>query len=378
MLGTVYHGLEMLEDAETCYRQALALLPDRQTIQNNLGVVLNDQGRHAEAIATYRRLLEQDAEYAEGHWNLAVALLATEQYVAGWREYEWRFLKPNPVPDRGLSVPRWDGTPLNGKTVLLHAEQAFGDTIQLARYVPLVASLGGKVILECQIPTLKRLLASLDGNPTVIARGEALPPFDFHLPLLSLPVTFGTTIDTIPDRIPYLAPESTDLGNWKHRLEKFTGFRVGLVWFAKQTQILNRKRSCPLKILAPLWQVPGVQFFSLQMGPGSEQLTEVGPNVPIHDLTPQIRDFADTAAIMTNLDLVITIDTVSAHLAGALGVKTWVLLPHVAEWRWHCQRTDSPWYPGMRLFRQQQRGDWATLSSQVAAELRNLLGNNRD
>ena len=369
LLGTVYHAQERLDEAESCYRRALALLPDRVTVLNNLGVVLNAQGRINDAIAVYRHLLAVDDTYAEGHWNLSVALLAAGKYLQGWQEYEWRFLKSNPVATRDFPQPRWDGSALQGRTILLHAEQGFGDTFQFVRYVHLLAQKGGRVILECQVPALKRLLHSLEGVAEIVVAGEPLPPFDCHLPLMSLPLLFGTTLETIPAHIPYLAAEPADVDVWRQRLGPVNAFRVGLVWFAKQSQVLNRKRSCRLELFAPLLAVPGVELFSLQIGLGAEQLTECGADFSIKDLTGHITDFADTAGFIANLDLVITIDTAVAHLAGALGARTWVILPHVAEWRWLSQREDSPWYPTMRLFRQPRAGDWPALMASVAEAL---------
>ncbi len=368
-LGTVYHSQEKHTNAEECYRRALKLFPDRVAVLNNLGVTLLDQGRLDEAIAVYRNLLEIDDNYADGHWNLSVALLSAGEYLDGWQEYEWRFRKSNPVKMRSFAQPCWDGAFLDGKTILLHAEQGFGDTIQFVRYVPLVTQRGGSVIIECQVLALKRLLLSLDGVAQVIVAGDPLPPFDCHLPIMSLPLVFGTTVETIPSPIPYLAAETNDIDSWKRRLGPTANFRVGLVWFAKQSQVLNRKRSCPLQMFAPLWTVPGTEFYSLQIGTGAEQLESINRDHGIIDLTRHIKDFADTAALMTQLDLVITIDTATAHLAGALGVQTWAVLPHVAEWRWLCRRQDSPWYPGIRLFRQPSIGNWPVLMASVAEAL---------
>ncbi|MDA8430852.1 MAG: tetratricopeptide repeat protein [Geobacteraceae bacterium] len=369
-LGTVYHSLERLEEAESCYRQALDVLPDQSAVLNNLGVVLIAQGCLDGAVEVLHHLVEIDAGYAEGHWNLSVALLALGRYLEGWREYEWRFRKVNPVPERSFLQPRWDGVPLDGRTILLHAEQGFGDTFQFVRYVPVLAKLGGTVILECQVPALKRLLLSLDGVAEVVVAGDPLPSFDYHLPLMSLPLAFGTTVETIPAQVPYLAADPADVGMWSHRLGPPTKFRVGLVWHAKQSQVLNRKRSCPLHMFAPLWDVSDVEFYTLQVGAGAEQLEDFRSVCAVIDHTPCINDFADTAAFMANLDLIITIDTAAAHLAGALGVPTWVVLPHVAEWRWLCRRQDSPWYPSMRLFRQPSRGNWPALMSSVVEALR--------
>lgn len=375
LLGTAFHSLDRLEEAESCYRQALALLPDQSTMLNNLGVALIAQGELSKATATLRHLVDLQPDYAEGHWNLAAALLAGGYYGEGWKEFEWRFRKTNPVPERGFEQPRWDGSELNGRTILLHAEQGFGDSIQFVRYVPLVAQRGGKVIVECQVPALKRLLESVSGVAAVIVAGEPLPHFDCHLPMMSLPLVFGTIVETIPAQSSYLSPSSADVEAWRQRIGQSRKFRIGLVWFAKQSQVLNRKRSCPLHMFAPLWDVPGVEFHTLQIGLGADQINSFSSDHPIVDLTTHIQDFADTAAYMANLDLIITIDTVTAHLAGALGIQTWVVLPHVAEWRWLEYRHDSPWYPSMRLFRQPCRGDWSSLMASVAEALSNRVLN---
>lgn len=375
-LGTVYQCLEQLDEAESCYRRALQLLPGQMTVLNNLGVVLIARGELVKALAVLHEVVSLYPEYAEGHWNLAVALLAAGRYQEGWPEFEWRFKKTNPVPQRAFSQPRWDGSSLAGKVILLHAEQGFGDTIQMARYLPLMVQQAERVVLECQLPSLKRLLISVSTELTVIAAGEPLPHFDCHLPLMSLPLVFGTTLETIPVQVPYLHADPGDVAVWQRRLGKSERFKVGIVWYAKQTQVLNRKRSCPLEHFAPLWQVPGVSWYSLQIGPGSEQLGNVTGVVPLEDLTPLLHDFADTAACMANLDLIITIDTAAAHLAGALGRPVWVVLPHVAEWRWLEERSDSPWYPTMQLFRQPDFGDWSALMAQVAVTLRNQVQKN--
>jgi hypothetical protein len=330
-----------------------------------------------ESIEVLRHLIEVAPDYAEGHWNLSVALLASGAYQDGWREFEWRFRKPSPVIERPFHQPRWDGAPLEGKTILLHAEQGFGDTIQFVRYVQLVAARGGRVIIECQVAALRELLRFVAGVAEVVIAGEALPCFDYHLPLMSLPLLFGTTLDTIPDRVPYLSAPSDKIKQWRNLLGTSVKKRVGLVWYAKQSQVLNRKRSCPLRMFAPLWSVPGIEFYTLQIGVGTDQLEEFSSEFEIVDLTAHINDFADTAAFMANLDLVITIDTAVAHLAGALGVKTWVVLPHVAEWRWLCKRSDSAWYPTMRLFRQPSPGDWASLMEDVTVALHSLKRNMR-
>lgn len=369
MMGAAFQSIEQLGKAEECYRLALTLTPDKPTVLNNLAVVLNAQGRLKEAVEVYHQLLEIDSNYADGHWNFSVALLALGEYPEGWSEFEWRFRKANPVPVRPFSQPLWDGSDLAGKTILLHAEQGFGDTIQFARYATLVAQRGGNVIIECQAHALKRLLLSLDGVDGVSVAGDPLPHFDCHLPLMSLPLVFGTILETIPAHVPYLFAQPADIEEWKERFEPRGAFRVGLAWFGRQSQVLNRKRSCLLSTFAQLASVPNVEFYSLQVGEGGEQIHECPPGFPVIDLTGHVHDFADTAAFISNLDLVISIDTAVAHLAGALGIRTWTILPYSPDWRWLCERQDSPWYPSMRLFRQPSQGDWPSLMNDVAAAL---------
>lgn len=373
LLGTVYHSREQLTEAEHCYRKALELLPENPTVLNNLGVILIDQGRVTDAIELYQHLLRIDSSYAEAHWNHAVALLTSGEYLPGWNEYEWRFKKTNPVPARDFPQPRWDGSFMPGKTILLHAEQGFGDTIQFIRYAPLVAERGLEVIVECQVPGLVRLMQSVAGVKQVVVTGESLPDFDVHLPLLSLPSVFDTTLETIPSRTPYVAANRVDIEHWRQRLNKYTGFRVGLVWYAKQTQLLNRKRSCRLQHFIPLCQVSGIDLFSLQIGIGTDQLRDIEEFSVINDLTNLVSDFADTAAFIANLDLVITIDTAVAHLAGALGARTWLILPYAAEWRWLTQREDTPWYPTMRIFRQPKAGDWPSVIARLVDALHDTI-----
>lgn len=372
LLGLVYHLLGRFNDSAACYRKALSLDPDNTAILNNYGTLLDEFGKTEEAVSIYNRIIEIDPGNAEGHWNLALTLLARGEYQKGWQEYEWRFKKKQPVPIRDFCQPRWDGSMLHGRTILLHCEQGFGDTIQFVRYVPLVVPLGGKVIIECQVPALKRLLQSLDGDVQVVSSGEPLPPFDCHLPLMSLPLMFGTTLETVPSQIPYLAADPADIEVWQKRLGNSKNLRVGLVWYARQAQLLSRKRLCPLVALSPLASIPGIEFYTLQIGEGAEQLKECEFGNSIRDFTVHIQDFADTAAFIANLDLVITIDTAVAHLAGAIDKPTWLLLPFAAEWRWMEHRRDCPWYPSMRLFRQPVHEDWSSVAASVVTELNSL------
>lgn len=372
MMGLSYHHSDQPAQAEACFRKALTLTPNDPALLNNLGTLLHSQERTDEAISVYRQLLNLDPNYAEGHWNLSLALLANGEFSEGWQEYEWRSKKNIPVTARTFSCPRWDGSPLNGKTILLHCEQGFGDTIQFARYVPMVTQQGCKVILECQSLALKSLLKSLDGVEIVVS-GDKLPSFDYYLPLLSLPLIFNTTISSIPVHIPYLAANNDDIKIWQQRLAKTTKFRIGLAWFGRQNIILNRKRSCQLETFAPLVSLPNTEFYSLQVGEGSEQYSCCSFSDNLLDYSGGFHDFADTAAFIMNLDLVITIDSAVAHLAGSLGIPTWTILPFGADWRWLQKRHDSPWYPTMRLFRQPAIGDWQSVVNSLQESLLSTL-----
>jgi hypothetical protein len=273
-------------------------------------------------------------------------------------------------------TPPWDGSPLDGRTILVHAEQGLGDTMQFLRYVPLVRRRGGRVILVCQ-PPLMRLLSRVPGIERLVAWGEPLPEYDVQVPLMSLPGLFGTTLETVPAEVPYLDAEPALVEAWRHRLGSYAGFQVGIVWQGNPRFRFDRLRSIPLAQFAPLARVPGVHLLSLQKGPGRDQLAALPGSFPVTDLGHQLDEttgaFLDTAAVMKNLDLVITSDTVAAHLAGALGVPVWVALHDVPDWRWLLDREDSPWYPTMRLFRQTRPGQWEEVFERIAAALHRRL-----
>jgi tetratricopeptide (TPR) repeat protein len=369
MLGSVFHVVGRFEAAEECYRKALVLKPGTLSVLNNLGALYQSQERFAESITVLRQALAIDPSYADGHWNLALSLLACGDYREGWQEYEWRFKKSNPVPERHFTRPQWDGSPLEGGTILLHCEQGFGDTIQFIRYATLVARQGGRVVVECQSPALKRLVAGVEGVSAVVAATEPLPFFDFHAPLLSLPLIFRTMLADIPAELPYLHADPGEVATWGARLGSSTALKVGLVWAGRRNLALNRKRTCNLDSFAPLAAVRDTIFYSLQVGDGAEQAAAPPAGMRLEDLTQHIRDFADTAALIANLDLVISIDTAVAHLAGAMGKPTWLLLPPAADWRWQADSKGTPWYPGMRLFRQSTAGGWQEVMGSVATAL---------
>ena len=342
---------------------ALTLAPDHAGALNTLGAARSALGQYADAAATLRRAIAANPTNPEAHFNLAGVLLSQGDLAAGWREYEWRWQSDyfrNHL--RGFAQPQWRGEAAAGQTLLIHAEQGMGDSLQFCRYVPLVAARGLRVILEVPAP-LVRLLRSLSGAAHVIARGEDLPPYDLHCPMLSLPLAMGTTLDSIPASIPYLHPNAGEVAAWQARLPD--GPRVGLVWAGSPALPgMDNRRSLPPEMLAPLLTVPGVQFISLQKD-GPRMPAEAG----VLDLMGDIADYADTAALVANLDLVIAVDTSVLHLAGALGKPVWLLDRFAPCWRWILGRRDSPWYPTLRIYRQQQPGDWALVLADMRADL---------
>ena len=371
-LGIVYQCAERDLEAKECYQQALIHNPAHLHALNNMGAVCLSLGQPLEGIVYLRRLIALNPEYADGHWNLAGCLLAAGQYQEGWREYEWRWFKNNPIVARHQNIPLWDGRPLGGCRVLLWAEQGFGDTIQFIRYAAQVSALGGRVVLECQTDAIRQLCTSAEGVEQVVVRGEQLPQVDVQAPLLSLPGILGTSLADIPCTVPYLKIDPGRRQRWREWLAGDSGLRVGLVWGGRQT-LRNRRRSCRLADFAPLAALDGVTFYSLQVGEQADEAAFPPAGMILRDPTHLINDFSDTAALIDCLDLVITIDTSVAHLAGSLGKPASVLLPTAADWRWLTERNDSPWYPTMTLFRQQQAGDWHDVMERLAGELAAIL-----
>ena len=361
-LANVLRESGRLEEARILHDRALALAPDRPGLIYNAGLVDRDQGRPAQALAAFERVLTLDPAHPDCRWDHALALLQQGDYAQGFPAYEARWGLTAAVK-RNLPLPLWDGSPLNGKTVFLHDEQGFGDVLQFARFIPEVKARGaGKVVLECQ-PELMRLMAMAPGVDAVIPRHRGIPACDVAAPLLSLPGLFGTTLDNLPAAVPYLrAPEPAQILPEDGRL------KLGLVWAGK---LKPRDRSCPLALLLPLLGHPRFAPFSLQTGPRAADLAAMGADSVISDLAPRLTDFAETAALLTQLDLLVTIDTSIAHLAGALGVPTFLLLRYTSDWRWFDHGTTSPWYPSLRLFRQQEPNRWdgalAELGSALAA-----------
>jgi ADP-heptose:LPS heptosyltransferase len=303
---------------------------------------------------------------------MSFRLLSCGDFINGWKEYEWR-LKINARPSvKEFSQLLWDGSDISGKTILLYTEQGHGDAIQFIRYVPAVVQRGATIIVECQ-KELASLFQNVEGIKKVISIGEQLPAFDLHCPLLSLPLKFNTTLDTIPAEIPYIKVNPLSTRKWKDKLsDDSSKLKVGLVWAGSQSHKDDRNRSFALNTFAPLAQFDNIVFYSLQKEKGSEQAKKPPEGMKLIDHMEEINDFSDTAALIENLDLVISVDTAVAHLAGAMGKPVWTLLPFVPDWRWLLNREDSPWYPTMKLFRQPSHSDWKSVIHKVAEELRSF------
>jgi tetratricopeptide (TPR) repeat protein len=376
-LGVLYNAQGRYADAAECYQRALDLRPDNVDAIYNLGIAFLKQKMVASALDQFEQALELAPDYAEAHHNRSAALLLSENFAEGFAEYEWRFKSRDFVRFQ-MHWPEWEGQSLVDRTIVLAAEQGLGDTIQFVRYAALVKEQGARVIVACPA-ALHPLLARTPGVDQWITSDDATVAADYGVPLLSLPYRLGTTHDTIPAEVPYVFAEHAREESWRQRLENYQkakageGLKIGIVWQGNRHCPGDEQRSISLAHFAPVASVPGVQLFSLQKGPGAEQLAEYGQAWNIVDFGDELDAsggaFMDTAAIMRNLDLVITSDTAAAHLAGALGVETWVALCAVPDWRWMLERDDSPWYPTMRLFRQEEWGDWSGVFERMAEQL---------
>jgi tetratricopeptide (TPR) repeat protein len=362
--GNVLQETGRLAEALASYDRAITVKPDYAQVFCNRGNALQALNRHAEAIESYDRAVALKEDYADAHWNAALARLCVGDLPGGFAEFEWRWRIGDPGPK--YLPPLWLGADtLAGRTILLYAEQGVGDCLQFARYALPVAERGAKVLLAVH-RELKALLANL--ADTIFAEGEALPAFDLRCPLLSLPLAFGTTLATIPAKVPYVHADPERTARWRTRLPASGSPRVGLAWSGNPAHKNDHRRSLGFDRLAPLLAVPGVQFVSLQKEVRPSDAEPLRKSRLI-DLAAELNDFADTAAVAANLDLIISVDTAVAHLAGAMGKPTWILLPFSPDWRWLLDREDSPWYPTARLFRQPRIGDWGSVIARVAAEL---------
>jgi tetratricopeptide (TPR) repeat protein len=387
-LGNVFRETYRLEESIECYRKFLQL--NRAKLQcntekseahgnstywqvvNNLALSLNESGQVDAALDCYREALRRSPENALLHTNLAFTLLMNSNFAEGWVEHEWRFKTSHFEKRRDFPCPQWKGEPLQGEKILLHAEQGFGDTLQFVRYAPLVAERGATVILEVQ-PGLRQLLSNIPGVKQIISRGETLPEVSWHCPLMSLPLAFSTRLETIPSSPSYINVSQNEREEAR-RLWPGVGLRVGLAWSGNPKHSQDSSRSIHLSQMTALGEISGVSFYSVQVGEATKQIAELQGVFKIIDACSRIRDFADTAAFIAGLDLVITVDTSIAHLTGALGIPVWILLAqNRIDWRWLRDREDSPWYPSARLFRQSKPGDWAELIQRVKVELEKFI-----
>jgi Tfp pilus assembly protein PilF len=384
-MGNAVLGNGQYDEAASSYRRALEIQPDYAEVHCVLGIALKELGQFDGAIASFKRALEINPDLVEAHLNLGSLLLSQGRYLEAWPEYEARY-DPNysgrqSIPPN-LPYPQWKGEPLDGKSIVVWPEQGFGDEIQFARYFPMLKALNlSRLTLVCK-PPLKALLENVEGVDVIVPLSEtaSLPYHDYWTFPMSLPLHFSTTVETIPSELPYLNVSPERLNRWRNRLPT-GGLKVGLVWKGSAGHKNDANRSLSnLSTLALLWSVPGVTFVSLQKGPGEEEAARPPAGQPILHLGSDILDFADTAAIVAQLDLVICIDTAIAHLVGALNKPCWVLLPAIGvDWRWLQERTDSPWYPGvMQLFRQSKSGDWSATIGEITQALTTWVNGHRD
>lgn len=378
--GAALLPLSRFDEALDHAERLVALSPQNLGMYSLLGVVLRSLNRPREAIAVYDRALAIKPDHAEAHWNQSLARLAMGDFETGWKQFEWRWRNPALGGERRrYAAPLWLGeASLAGRTLLLHAEQGFGDTVQFARYVPLAAARAARVVLEVPAP-LASLLVGLAPNATVIAEGDPLPAFDLHCPFMSLPLAFATRLDTIPADVPYLSAPRDKTEIWRRRLAPLRGLRVGLVWagaprqFQATANAVDRRRSISLGHFARLAAIPGVSFVSLQKGDAARQARRPPDGLLLYDWTEALDDFSDTAALIAALDLVISVDTAVVHVAGALAKPVWMLNRFDSCWRWLLGRDDSPWYPTLRQFRQRRPGDWDSALDAVALGLTSIL-----
>jgi tetratricopeptide (TPR) repeat protein len=362
-LGNALLDCDVLEDAETHLRRAIALDPSLAEAHASLGFLLTGDGRHDEAIDTCATAIALRPDFAQAHWNQSFAHMLKGDYAAGWEKYEWRKRHDRFIRDlTTLPGREWQGEPLLGQTVLVRAEQGLGDTIQFARYLPMLIERGADVMFAGP-QALNRLFRQIAGL-RVISRTTSLPTYDFWIDQMSLPRLLGTRADSVPRSEGYLSADADATARWRARLAP--GFRVGLVWAGNPAHSNDARRSMPLLQLAPFIPTPGCAFVSLQVGPSSGEIVEM---FGIEDRSSALTDLAKTASLVSALDLVVTVDSCVAHLAGALGVPAWIMLPFAPDWRWLAGRCDSPWYDSVRLFRQTRPGDWAGVVARVAEAL---------
>jgi tetratricopeptide (TPR) repeat protein len=378
-----YHNmavaLSRMDNYDEVIRQcenAIALRPDYTQAYNTKACALQMLGRHLEAIDIYRKALEINPDYADAHVHLAMALLLIGKFEQGWVHYRRRMNTTNICCPHDIETSRWDGSQFKGKNLLVWCEQGIGDAINFIRYLPGVKEKGGTVTLAVK-KSLLRLFSKLEGVDELVQATKETnlaDRFDLHVPLLDMPQIFNTTIETIDDCTPYLFADSTTAQSWRTRLNG-PEFKVGIVWAGSATHKNDRHRSCSLEQFIGLTEIPSVRLYALQKGPAANQLRELTDNTMITNIADQFEDFADTAAAIDNLDLVISVDTAVLHLAGAMAKPVWALLPFVPDFRWMLNRDDTPWYPTMTLFRQSRLDRWDDVFARVTSQLKKLVAN---
>jgi tetratricopeptide (TPR) repeat protein len=385
-LGMIYMAQGRPEEALACYQTCLGRINpasgERTKLLGNIANALVTLGRNREAIAYHRQALAIDPDDPSASWNLAHIYLSLGRFKAGWPGYESRFRMhsgPNMLPPKTYPTPRWDGSPFSGKTVLVHDEQGLGDILNFVRYLPMVKARGGTVLFETR-KSMASLLQGFPGIDALIIRKSAAAratPHDYHVALLSLPGIFNTTPGSIPAQVPYFFADPVKVAAWRRRIDG-DGLKVGVVWAGNLNNIPLRHRASRLERLRPFLKVPGVQLYGLQKGVSEPDMLALPEAWRFPNFGPDFEDFTDTAAAIECLDLVITIDTAVAHLAGALGKPTWIMLSHPPDWRWLLGRDDSPWYPTARLFRQRHAHDWDFVYGSVNQALRKLAASRED
>ncbi|MDB5395279.1 MAG: Tetratricopeptide repeat family protein [Rhodospirillales bacterium] len=372
-IGEVYRVLGRHEQARDAARRSVALNPGDPIALMNCGVILADQGLTDEAIACFEEALAINGQLPAAHFGLAEALLSKGEFARGWQEYEWRFKLPGvPAVIPKTKTPQWDGAPIVDGVVLLIADQGFGDAIQFCRYIPWVAARAAEIVVACS-PVLQPILRQLHPNMRLVSDWKEVGPFAAWVPLSGLPRLAGTVLETIPAEMPYLRAAPERIAAWKDQLDALTPAglkRVGVVWAGRPAHKNDWKRSMTLEALAPVAALDGIALVVLQKGPEQRQTGSHYGHAPLVHLSAEVEDFEDTMAIMAGLDLVLTVDTSVAHLAGAMGCPVWIMLPWCSEWRWLQERGDSPWYPTARLFRQPGPNDWRGAAEQVAEALK--------
>ncbi len=381
-LGVALIALGQIGAAVDHLQRGVAIETDFAEAYNSLGAAVSVLRRFDEAHAHYEHAIRLKPDYADAHWNQSLLWLLQGNFERGWAAYEWRWRCRRTMPQPSYPQPVWDGSPLDGRTILLYGEQGLGDTLEFVRYARIVKGFGGRVVVQCQRPLLP-ILASCPGIDQLVAQGEAPPQFDVQAALMSLPLILGTVAHNIPGEVPYLAADTGLIEHWRRQLAPLRGFRVGIAWQGNTRYPWDRHRSTTLAHFEPLARVPGVQLISLQKAAASQaggprlKVPAAGGEFEVASFGGQVDElsgpFMDTAAMITNLDLVVSVDTSIGHLAGALGAPTWLALNYSGDWRWLVDRRDTPWYPTIRLFRQQQPGDWPGVFREMADELQKLV-----